>query len=149
VALIVSGGIFVLANGWRGGGGEARPAGAFEAMVLLVFAYGGFESAMIPAGEVRDPRRDAPFALFTALAVCSVVYMLIHLTVMDALVNPAGVPRPLAAAARVTMGTPGAVVITVGALFSTYGLLSANILNVPRLTFALARKGEFPAFFAL
>jgi basic amino acid/polyamine antiporter, APA family len=149
VALIVSGGIFFLGNGWRGAGGGARPAGAVEAMVLLVFAYGGFESAMIPAGEVRDPRRDAPFALFTALAVCSVVYMLIHLTVMGALPDPAGVPRPLAAAARVTMGTPGAMLVTLGALLSTYGLLSANILNVPRLTFALAQKREFPAVFGL
>ena len=149
IVLVVSGGIFVLSAGWRGGGGEARPAGAVEAMVLLVFAYGGFESAMIPMGEARDPRRDAPFALFTALAVCSVVYMLIHLTVMAALPNPAGVARPLAAAARVTMGTPGAILVTLGALFSTYGLLSANILNVPRLTFALAQKGEFPAFFGI
>jgi len=119
IALVVSGGIFILTTGWRGGGGEARPAGAVEAMVLLVFAYGGFESAMIPAGEARDPRRDAPFALFTALAVCSVVYMLIHLTVMGALPNPAGAARPLAAAARVTMGTPGAILVTLGALFST------------------------------
>jgi amino acid transporter len=149
VVLIASGAIFVATHGWRGGGGEIRAGSAIEAMLLLVFAYGGFESAMIPASEARDPRRDAPFALFTALAVCSVVYMLIHLTVMDALVNPAGIPRPLAAAARVTMGTPGAILITLGALFSTYGLLSANVLNVPRLTFALARKGEFPAFFAL
>src|SRR2546430_13016522 len=104
---------------------------------------------MIPLGEARNPRRDAPFALFTALAVCSVVYMLIHLTVMCSLPNPAGVPRPLAAAARVTMGTPGAILVTLGALFSTYGLLSANILNVPRLTFALAQKGEFPAIFGV
>jgi amino acid transporter len=149
LVLIVSGAVFISGSGWRAGPGEIRAGSAVEAMLLLVFAYGGFESAMIPASEARDPRRDAPFALFAAVAVCAVVYMLIHLTVMGALVNPAGVPRPLAAAARVTMGTPGAILITVGALFSTYGLLSANVLNVPRLTFALARKGEFPAFFAL
>jgi amino acid transporter len=149
LALIVSGAIFVLAHGWHAGGGGTRAASAVEAMLLLVFAYGGFESAVIPAGEARDPRRDTPFALFTALAVCSVVYMLIHLTVVAALPDPTGLPRPLAAAARATMGTPGAILVTAGALFSTYGLLSANILNVPRLTFALARKGEFPAVFGL
>ena len=46
-----------------------------KAVLLLVFAYGGFETALAPMGEAKDPRRDAPFALFTALLVCTVIYV--------------------------------------------------------------------------
>ena len=45
-----------------------------QAVLLLVFAYGGFEAPLIPAGEARDPRRDSAFALLTALAVIAIVY---------------------------------------------------------------------------
>jgi APA family basic amino acid/polyamine antiporter len=147
LVLIGAGAIFILRRGTAGGGGELRPEGLGDAMVLLVFAYGGFESAMIPLGEARDPRRDAPFALFTALAVCAVVYTLIQMVVMYTLPDPAAAERPLAAAARVVMGDAGAVLITAGALLSTLGAVSANMLNVPRLTFALAQEGEFPHLF--
>ena len=47
-----------------------------KAVLLLVFAYGGFETALAPMGEAKDPRRDAPFALFTALVVCTLIYVL-------------------------------------------------------------------------
>jgi APA family basic amino acid/polyamine antiporter len=149
VVLVIAGGIFLFGRGWQGGGGPVRPNEAMDALLLLVFAYGGFESAMIPLGEARDPRRDAPFALAAALVCCTVVYTLIQIVVSGTLADPAGTARPLAAAARVTMGSAGALLLTLGALFSTYGLLSANMLNVPRLTYALARQGDFPGFFAL
>ena len=44
------------------------------AMLLLFFAYGGYEAAMNPMGEARNPKRDAPFALFVALAIVTLVY---------------------------------------------------------------------------
>jgi len=150
IALILAGGFFILSRPAAGAAGpptSLRPRDAMEAMLLLVFAYGGFESAMMPLGEARDPRRDAPFALLMALATCAVVYTLIQIVVMRALPDPAHGSRPLAEAARITMGSAGAVLITAGALFSTYGFLSANMLNTPRLTFALAEQRDFPAFF--
>lgn len=146
LVLIAAGAIFILRAGPAGEAGRIRPEHVSDAMLLLVFAYGGFESAMIPLGEARDPRRDAPFALFTALAVCTVVYTLIQTVVMYTVPDLAA-ERPLAAAARVVMGDAGALLITGGALLSTFGLVSANMLNVPRLTFALAQQGEFPPFF--
>jgi APA family basic amino acid/polyamine antiporter len=151
VLLIAAGGFFLFHGHAAGGVPESalRPRDVMEAMLLLVFAYGGFESAMIPLGEARDPRRDAPFALAVALATCAVTYTAVQLVVMNALPDPTHTERPLAAAARVMFGSPGAAIIVAGALCSTYGLLSANMLNVPRLTFALAEQREFPAFFAI
>src|SRR6266496_547036 len=119
-----------------------------KAILLLVFAYGGFESALTPMGEVKNPQRDAAFALLSALALCTLLYTTIQWTVVGVLANPAHAARPLADTARHLFGPTGASIVAVGALVSIYGYLSANLLAVPRITFALAERGDFPRFFA-
>ena len=121
--------------------------GWLDAMVLLMFAYGGFESALIPVAEAKDARRDAPFALVTGLALVTVVYLAAQLTVLATLSEPAANNRPLAASARVMFGSGGAIIITVAALISVYGWVASNMLNVPRLTMAMAHEGMLPSFF--
>jgi amino acid transporter len=141
---------------WLAMGRAAAPAvatdptlgGWLNAMVLLMFAYGGFESALIPVAEAKDARRDAPFALVTGLALVTVVYLAAQLTVLVTLTEPAATNRPLAASARVMFGAGGAVIITVAALISVYGWVASNMLNVPRLTMAMAERGALPSFFA-
>jgi basic amino acid/polyamine antiporter, APA family len=120
-----------------------------QAIVLLIFAYGGFEAALISTGEARDPRRDVPFGLFAALLTCTVIYGLIQWVVVGVLPDPGHSERPLADVARIVVGQGGAALIAVGALFSVYGYLSGNILATPRITFALAERGDFPPVFAL
>lgn len=56
--------------------------------------------------------------------------------------------RPLATAATVFLGHAGGLLMAAGAVLSVYGLLSASFVNLPRLTYALAERGDFPAFFA-
>jgi APA family basic amino acid/polyamine antiporter len=118
-----------------------------DALVAMMFAFGGFESAMIPAAEAKDPRRDMPFALLTALAVVSVFYLLIHVIAMWSVPNLAASPRPLADAARAFAGDTGARLISLGAMISTIGWVSAAFLTVPRLTYGMAERGDFPAIF--
>jgi amino acid transporter len=119
-----------------------------SAIVLLIFAYGGFEAALISTGEARDPRRDTVFGLFAALITCTVIYATVQWVVVASLPDPAHSQRPLADVARVVLGRSGGRVIALGALFSIYGYLSGNILATPRMTFALAERGDFPAWFA-
>ena len=119
-----------------------------KAMLLLVFAYGGFETALAPMSEAKDPRRDAPFALFTALALCTVLYALIQWVVIGVLPDAAHSQRPLADVARIAVGPTGAALVAIGALISFYGYLSAKILAMPRVPFALAEQGDFPKAFA-
>ncbi|MGC2171456.1 MAG: APC family permease [Candidatus Sulfotelmatobacter sp.] len=125
-----------------------QPSQWLKAILLLVFAYGGFETALAPMSEATNPRRDAPFALFTALAACTVIYALIQWVVVGVLPNAARSQRPLADVAHLAVGPIGAVLVTVGALISFYGYLSAKILAVPRVSFALADQGDFPKVFA-
>lgn len=119
-----------------------------KASLLIVFAFGGFDGAITATGEVKNPRRDAAFALFAAVAACTVVYLFIQWAALGTVPNLAHSPRPLADAARNTLGHAGAILITVGALISVFGNLTANLLGVPRITYALAKQGDFPAFFA-
>lgn len=119
-----------------------------KSLLLLVFAYGGFETALAPMSEAKNPRRDAPFALFTALLLCTVIYALIQWVVVGILPNAAASTRPLADVARIAVGPIGAAFVAIGALISFYGYLSAKILAMPRVPFALAEQGDFPRAFA-
>src|SRR6185503_12238369 len=74
-----------------------------QAVLLLVFAYGGFEAALIPASEARDPRRDSAFALLVALAVIASVYALVQLAVVGLVPHAGSVRAPVAAAFAVLM----------------------------------------------
>ncbi len=120
-------------------------AGWLDVLLLLMFAYGGFESAVIPLGEARDPRRDAPVALLAGLGLAALVYLLAQLTVLVTLTDPAATSRPLADSAGAMLGNTGATIITVAALISVYGWLASNLLTVPRLSMAMAQQGDFPA----
>jgi amino acid transporter len=150
-AVIVLGLIVLQRHHWTIATAPIASPGAgqwLKAMLLLVFAYGGFETALAPMSEAKDPRRDAPFALFSALLVCTVIYALIQWVVVGVLPNAVNSQRPLADVARLAVGPIGAALVAVGALISFYGYLSAKILAMPRVPFALAEQGDFPKAFA-
>jgi basic amino acid/polyamine antiporter, APA family len=119
----------------------------FEAFLLLSFMYGGFETALLPLGEVEDPKRVVPAALGIGLAFSTAIYSLIQIGVLNTR-GAQNASRPLAVLASTLFGPIGAVLTSLGALICIYGFLSASVLGAPRLTYALAEKGDFPAFLA-
>jgi amino acid transporter len=119
-----------------------------HSILLLIFAYGGYETALFPGGEATDPRRDYPFALFVALIACTIVYTMAQWLVISIVPMAQMTNRPIASAVEMIMGPTGAAVVSVAILFSTYGFLSANILGFPRILFALAEQGDVPSVMA-
>jgi APA family basic amino acid/polyamine antiporter len=119
-----------------------------RAVLLLIFAFGGFDNAMFPASEMRDSRRDAPFALLMGMGIVTVIYLLIQIVFQGTV--PAGTvtDRPLATAAQHFMGVPGGWLLAIGAMVSVWGWFAATMLGTPRLTFALGERGDFPRFFS-
>lgn len=115
-------------------------------ILLLMFAYGGYETALMPGGEATRPRRDYPFALFTALLVLAVIYTLTQWITISLLPLESMSDRPLATAAERMVGRAGASFIAVGVLLSCFGYLSANLLGFPRLLFSLAENGDVPGW---
>jgi amino acid transporter len=117
-----------------------------EAILLLIYAYVGFEAAVIPAGESKDPRKNLPFALLMALGFCTVLYMLVQIVAMGTLPEIASSERPLADAANRFIGSGGGAFIAVGALISILGNLNGGFLSSSRLPFAMAEQRELPQF---
>lgn len=118
------------------------------AMLLLVFAFTGFETATVPAGEVREPRRNLPFAILAAMAVIVPLYVGVQLVCIGTLPSLAESTRPLADAAARFAGPAGAAAITLGALVSIAGTLNGLVLAAPRLLFAMAEAGQLPRWLA-
>jgi amino acid transporter len=124
------------------------PDAEIGAAVLLVFyAFVGFESGLVPAGEARDPRRDMPRALFLGLAVVALLYVGLQSVSLAALPGLATTTRPLVEVASVLFGPAGAVLMTAGLVVSVGANLVGSIFSTPRISYALALAGSLPAWF--
>jgi basic amino acid/polyamine antiporter, APA family len=119
-----------------------------SAVLLLIYAFVGFEAAVIPAGETKEPEKNVPFAILTALGIVAVLYILIQIVTIGTLPELAQSQRPLADAATVFLGTFGAAFITVGALISIFGNLNVGVLSATRLLFGMSEQKELPAVLA-
>jgi amino acid transporter len=114
------------------------------ATFIALFAAQGFEVVPVPAGETRAPERDVPFAVLSSLAVASLLYILVQLTLVGSgtdLAAPSD--APLADAALAIAPALG-VVIAVGGLISTLGFVSGSALGTPRYLYAVALDGQLP-----
>jgi APA family basic amino acid/polyamine antiporter len=119
--------------------------GLAAAMVPVLFAYGGWQTASFVSGEMRDPRRDLPRGLFIGVAGVIVVYVLVTWVCLRAL-GPAGLAdttTPASEVMRRALGSRGAKLIACGIAISTVGFLSQSILTAPRVYYAMARDGVF------
>jgi basic amino acid/polyamine antiporter, APA family len=110
--------------------------------VLLIFAFLGVESALVPSGEVRDPARTVPRALTLALAAIVLLYLGVQLVTQSAL-GPAlaTAKNPVADAAGSLLGPNGRTMILVGTVVSMFGYVSGMTLAVPRILYAFSRDG--------
>lgn len=127
--------------------GPTPETGAFsQSVLLLVYAFTGFEMASIPAGEVRDPQRNLPRALIIALILVVVLYILIQIVCVGTLPGLAQSQKPLADAGSQFLGTAGGAIISAGAIISIAGNLNIVMLSGSRLPFAMAEQKQLPAF---
>jgi basic amino acid/polyamine antiporter, APA family len=144
--LVASGLWFVNPEALRWPGVPATAA-IGKTAIVLIFAFVGLEVALVPSGEVRDPARTVPRALFSALAVTTTLYLLIQI-VAQGLLGPAMsdyATAPLAEAARRVLGPGGRLLVSLGAVVSMFGYASGDMLGSPRTLFAFARDGVLPS----
>jgi amino acid transporter len=122
----------------------------FEAGLLIVFyAFVGFENAEIPAGETKAPSRNLPRAILITIGVTTLLYFLVQLAFVSAL--PAGgtdKKAPLIDLGSWLMGPAGAAILTLAAVASLSGSLHGLMTSTPRVTYALGLRGDVPAWFA-
>lgn len=131
-------------------GADTVPAtGALGPALFLVFyAYVGFESGLVPAGESRNPRRDVPRALLLGLATVALLYFALQAVALATVPELAQQERPLVAAAAAIAGGTGAAIVMFAVVASVGGNVASNLFSTPRVTYALALDGRLPAPFA-
>jgi amino acid transporter len=149
LAFVIVGAFFVqpAALAWPG----APPIASLgRGVLLLSFAFVGIELALTPSGEVDQPARTVPRAIYLALAVTAILYVAIQLVAQGVLGAALGqyADAPLAEAGRRILGAAGASVMLAGTLVSMLGYISGDALCSPRTIFAFARDGFIPAAFA-
>lgn len=114
--------------------------------LVLFFAFQGCESGIVVSGEVINPKRTIPKAIFISITAIVILYMLIQ-TVAQGVLGadlPQHTATPLAAVASVIFGPIGFIILTTGAAISMFGFLSGDILNNPRTLYALSRDRVIP-----
>jgi len=118
------------------------------ALIPVLFAYGGWQTANFIAAEIKEPRRNLSRALIIGVAGVALLYVSVNFVCLRAL-GAAGLANtrvPATAVMRLTLGQTGATWIALGIAISTLGFLSQAILTAPRVYFAMADdKLFFPA----
>ncbi|PWT89841.1 MAG: APC family permease [Blastocatellia bacterium] len=115
-----------------------------QSVLLLIYAFTGFEMAVIPAGETRDPQRDLPRALLIALGVVATFYIFIQIVCVGTLPELAQSQKPLADAGMRFLGVAGGALISAGAIISIIGNLNILVLSGSRIPFAMAEQKQLP-----
>ncbi len=119
--------------------------GLAAAMVPVLFAYGGWQTASFLTGEMRDPRRDLPRGLLIGVVGVIVLYMSVTYICLAVLgfEGLAATKTPASEVMRRVLGERGAQLIALGIAVSTVGFLSQSVLTAPRVYYAMARDGVF------
>ena len=117
-----------------------------ETVLVLVWAFGGFETSFNVSGEIKDPGRTIPRGILLGAGIVFIFYMLIQIVVQGVLGANFGQFKdaPLAAVANNVAGPIGATVLLAAAVISTFGNVGGDIMATPRLLFAGANDGFFP-----
>ncbi len=128
-------------QGWGGMGG---------ALVLIFWAYVGFELVTVPSDEILDAKRTIPRALVLGMVLIIVFYFLTNFVIVGSVPwqELSTSSAPLALAGKTIIGGLGAIILAIGALFSISGSDEAGILSSARIPYAMAGDGLFPHFFA-
>jgi amino acid transporter len=121
-----------------------------ETVLLLIFAFVGIEVALVPSGEVRDPRRTVPRAIYLALGVTTVLYLAVQAVAQGVLGADMAkhAEAPLAAAAGRFLGEGGRLLVLAGGAVSMFGYMCGDMLSSPRSLYAFGRDGFLPSALA-
>ena len=120
------------------------PARLAEGVLLLLWAYAGFENIPAAAGEFRHPRRDLPFALVTMIVVVTLLYVTVQVVAQGTFPGVVTEGTQLAEAASAFAGPAAALLLTIGAALSILGTSSNTMLLGPRYLYAIGADGLGP-----
>jgi amino acid transporter len=116
--------------------------------LILFFAFAGFETALGASGEIKNPQRTIPWGILIGGGTVIIIYLLLQI-VTQGILGPRMLSvkdAPLAAVAQSIVGIVGSTILLVAAAISSFGTVSTDVLNTPRVLYAGANDGLFPKF---
>jgi amino acid transporter len=122
--------------------------GLAETTLLVLYAFVGFETLVVPAGEMTNPRRNVPLAMLAVMTVVTLVYVSVLAVSIGTFPGLAGHPTPVSAAALGVLGPIGGTLVAGGIVISVFGTNAGAALVSPRRFFAMADRGDLPRFLA-
>lgn len=140
-------GMFFISRGNFNFDAVPQYSGFSSAVLLLIYAFVGFEASVVLSGETKDTGKTIPFGLIVGLLIVAAFYIVIQIVSIGTLPGLATSERPIADAASVFLGPFGAAFITVGALISIFGNLNVGVLASTRMLFAMSEQRDLPSVF--
>lgn len=145
--IFVSVGVFFIkgSNFAAPSGVETGAANFSQAAMLIFYAFTGFESIAVAAGDMANPKKDVPIASFAVMLLVSAIYLLVQ-AVSIGTMGPALATStaPVAEASSMFLGGLGGILVTVGTLISIGGINLTAAFITPRNVYALAEDGLVP-----
>jgi amino acid transporter len=115
-------------------------------ILLVMYAFVGFEAVLVTAGETKNPRKTLPRALVTMVLIITVFYFAIQMVYVS--VNPTGSDNsPLIELGVSILGPVGGIVLILTAIFSIVGNITGTMISSPRLTLGMAEEESLPPWF--
>ena len=145
--VFVAVGMFFLQPGNFTFGAVPQYSAFSSAVLLLIYAFVGFEGSVVLAGETKEPGKIMPIGLAVGIGTVTFVYVAVQVVSIGTLPGLATSERPLADAATVFLGPFGAAFITIGIVISIYGNINGAVLTATRTLFAMSEQGDLPRVF--
>lgn len=114
---------------------------------LVFITFFGFSAIAASAGEVKNPVKTIPRAIFISMGVVTVLYTLVVLVIIAANLTEYS-EAAMGTAAQMFLGEIGSMVIIAGGLFSMVSATNASIMAGSRVALTMSQLGQFPATFA-
>jgi basic amino acid/polyamine antiporter, APA family len=126
--------------------GKYGLSGVLQGATMVFFAYIGFDAVSTAAQETRNPQRDLPIGILGSLAVCTVLYIAVSLILTGVVsYTKLSVPHPMAVGVEATGQLWLATAVEIGAIAGLSSVMLVMLLGQPRIFFAMAHDGLFPA----
>jgi basic amino acid/polyamine antiporter, APA family len=118
-----------------------------SAVLLLIYAFVGFEGPVANSGETKDPEATIPFGLIAGIVIATIIYIAVQIVSIGTLPNLATSEKPIADAAVLFLGPFGAAFISLGVIVSIFGNINAGLLSATRTLFGMSEQNDLPRIF--
>ncbi len=118
-------------------------------LISVFYTYGGYQCTLNFGGDIKEPERNMPRAIFFGIAIIIGLYLLINLAYFSVLGmhGIAGAKLVAAEVARICFGQSAYLIVSIAIFLSALGFVNVTLMQIPRSYYAMAQDGALPTIF--